>query len=267
MTREELIQKAVDAAVEAQIRDDICARSALYGLKQVFDYIPEELVTASLSLAGGCGAKGDALDEEPVEGESFEDVEEPGDTIEIVSLSAAVEEGKVTVAVLPIGIDAFLLDVTNVWDEPLLLRCDLDEGGYYLHSASGDYQNLLITHIDEYYMDVTDGCMQLAPGETKRCGGDCTCMNIHRDIPDETCGYALTRLEDSTLAGLVQLFKEENVSYDVRQAAVWIVTDDADEYDVQTLTVSYTDGSTETMINETEYAEALALVERARQMA
>ena len=56
MTREELIQKAVDAAVEAQIRDDICARSAMYGLKQVFDYIPEELVTASLSLAGGCGA-------------------------------------------------------------------------------------------------------------------------------------------------------------------------------------------------------------------
>jgi len=56
MTREELIQKAVDAAVEAQIRDDICARSAMYGLKQVFDFIPEELVTASLSLAGGCGA-------------------------------------------------------------------------------------------------------------------------------------------------------------------------------------------------------------------
>lgn len=56
MTREELIKKAVDAAVEAQIRDDICARSAMYGLKQVFDFIPEELVTASLSLAGGCGA-------------------------------------------------------------------------------------------------------------------------------------------------------------------------------------------------------------------
>lgn len=56
MTKDERIKKAVDAAVEAQIRDDICARSAMYGLKQVFDFIPEELVTASLSLAGGCGA-------------------------------------------------------------------------------------------------------------------------------------------------------------------------------------------------------------------
>ena len=56
MNREETIQKAVDTAVEAQIRDDICARSAMYGLKQVFDWIPEDLVTASLSLAGGGGA-------------------------------------------------------------------------------------------------------------------------------------------------------------------------------------------------------------------
>lgn len=56
MTREELIKKAVDAGVAAQIRDDICSRSAMHGLSQVFDFIPEELVTASLSLAGGCGA-------------------------------------------------------------------------------------------------------------------------------------------------------------------------------------------------------------------
>lgn len=56
MTKEEKIKVAVDAAVEAQIRDDICARSALYGLQQVFDFIPDELMTASLSLAGGCGA-------------------------------------------------------------------------------------------------------------------------------------------------------------------------------------------------------------------
>ena len=56
MSKEEIIKKAVDAAVEAQIRDDVCARSVMYGLKQVFDFIPEELVTASLSLAGGCGS-------------------------------------------------------------------------------------------------------------------------------------------------------------------------------------------------------------------
>ncbi|MCR4431159.1 MAG: hypothetical protein NUV45_09105 [Tepidanaerobacteraceae bacterium] len=42
-------------AVEAQKRDDICARSTMYGLKSYFDFIPEEMVTATLSLAGGTG--------------------------------------------------------------------------------------------------------------------------------------------------------------------------------------------------------------------
>ena len=53
MTREEKIKRAVDAAVEAQIRDDICARSAMYGLKQVFDWIPEDLITICKAILTG----------------------------------------------------------------------------------------------------------------------------------------------------------------------------------------------------------------------
>lgn len=242
--------------------------------KKAFSFLL--IFTLSLSLLSGCGRENrenEDWDEEEEwsedEGLYEDELDEEEDlwaNIPEGSLSEAVEKSDVRIEVRPVGIDTFLMDVTNISGEYLLLRCDL-EAGYYLRSASGAYQNLLITAMDRYYMDVSDGLIALEPDETGTCGGDCACMNIHRDIPDETCGYALTRLEDSTLAGLVQLFKEENVSYDVRQAAVWIVTDDADEYDVQTLTVSYTDGSTETMINETEYAEALALVERARQMA
>lgn len=56
MTREERIQKAEAAGVEAILRDDICARSAMVGLKTAFPEIPEEMVTASLSLAGGTGS-------------------------------------------------------------------------------------------------------------------------------------------------------------------------------------------------------------------
>lgn len=56
MTREEIIDAVVAAAVEAQLRDDICARSTMHGLRTQFSFIPEELVTAALSLAGGCGS-------------------------------------------------------------------------------------------------------------------------------------------------------------------------------------------------------------------
>jgi C_GCAxxG_C_C family probable redox protein len=55
MTKSEKIEKAVNAAKAAQIRDDICARSTLVGLKELFDEIPDEMITAALSLAGGTG--------------------------------------------------------------------------------------------------------------------------------------------------------------------------------------------------------------------
>jgi hypothetical protein len=56
MTKQEKIDTAVKNAVEAQIRDDLCARSTMYGLSTVFDFIPESVVTGAASLSGGCGS-------------------------------------------------------------------------------------------------------------------------------------------------------------------------------------------------------------------
>jgi C_GCAxxG_C_C family probable redox protein len=56
MNKQNKIDHAVSAAKAAIIRDDICARSVLVGLKEIDDDIPEEMITASLSLAGGTGS-------------------------------------------------------------------------------------------------------------------------------------------------------------------------------------------------------------------
>ena len=56
MNREERIRKAEQAGIEAILRDDICARSAMVGIRDAFPEIPVELETASLSLAGGTGS-------------------------------------------------------------------------------------------------------------------------------------------------------------------------------------------------------------------
>ena len=56
MDKEALIQTAVEIARQAQIRDDICSRSVLIGLQAICDEIPDEMVMASLSLAGGTGS-------------------------------------------------------------------------------------------------------------------------------------------------------------------------------------------------------------------
>ena len=56
MNREEVLDLVGKAAREAQIRDDVCSRSTLVGLKAYFDWIPDEVIRASLSLCGGAGA-------------------------------------------------------------------------------------------------------------------------------------------------------------------------------------------------------------------
>ena len=56
MDKQDIIEKAVETAKATQVRDDLCSRSALFGLQTVFDFIPDSLVNASASLAGGCGS-------------------------------------------------------------------------------------------------------------------------------------------------------------------------------------------------------------------
>ena len=56
MTREEILDLCGKTAREAQIRDDVCSRSTLIGLKAYFDWIPDEMIRASMNLCGGAGA-------------------------------------------------------------------------------------------------------------------------------------------------------------------------------------------------------------------
>lgn len=56
MTRAEILDRVGRAAAEAQIRDDVCSRSTLIGLKTYFDWIPDDVIRASMSLCGGAGA-------------------------------------------------------------------------------------------------------------------------------------------------------------------------------------------------------------------
>lgn len=56
MTKEEILNLVGKNAREAQIRDDVCSRSLLIGLKAYFDFIPEDMIRASMSLCGGAGA-------------------------------------------------------------------------------------------------------------------------------------------------------------------------------------------------------------------
>jgi len=57
MTKSQLkvLDKVIRDAHEAQLVNDACGWSTLYGLSQHFNFIPEEMVAAATSLSGGCG--------------------------------------------------------------------------------------------------------------------------------------------------------------------------------------------------------------------
>jgi hypothetical protein len=52
------LDKIEQKAKEAECTYHGCGRSALYGLKQYFSFIPKELIIASTAAAGGWGASG-----------------------------------------------------------------------------------------------------------------------------------------------------------------------------------------------------------------
>jgi len=54
--KEKILDFIEKKAVEAQLRDDTCARSTLHGLSCHFTFIPETMVSASWAFTGGVAA-------------------------------------------------------------------------------------------------------------------------------------------------------------------------------------------------------------------
>ena len=172
----------------------------------------------------------------------------------------AVMNGELSCSPYANGIDTFVLTMTNETDDILYVDFTAPPPtGLYLLCESGSYQDMLITKID--YPD-TDPYVD--PRGTFRVFIDTACMNLHRDVPHGETPYKLERLPvDSLLLRLLGLFEAEGCSYSVRQAAVWIVTDNAGFADTQLLRNAIT---TLSVISRSDYDEAESLVKRAKAM-
>ena len=173
-----------------------------------------------------------------------------------VKLWDAIFNGELDYIPVANGIDSFTIEVYNNSDSIMEVDCsDEPPVGIYLYNKSGACQNMLITNIDvddSYIMD---------PGDVIYVTADTACMNLHRDIPSSNEKYSLKLLDSkSPLIKLAELFAAGDYSYDVRQAAVWIITDKASFSDTQILSNSIT---MQSLIDKDEYNTALSLVKKA----
>jgi tetratricopeptide (TPR) repeat protein len=163
-------------------------------------------------------------------------------------LAELVENGSVSAEVSTQYIDFATLTVTNNTDKVINIVIPF---GTWLSSKSKSVQNMLITSEQRCTLD---------PNFSTTINVDTACMNISRHIPELDDGYEIKTLaEDDPLLKLMPVLSENYCGYYVIQAAVWMVTDNADYNDLGILINQYE----ERVIDEEDYQMAIDMLEMA----
>lgn len=139
------------------------------------------------------------------------------------------------------------LEITNLMDHPVTVHIPL---GTVFLSGGASVQDMVGTNPASIYLDAH---------ETESITLDTACLNLRREVPDSSNQFTVQASGEDELEQLLQLLEHEDVPYDVRQAAIWIVTDDADYDDLGMLVTSFSTRA----IHEEEAARAMQLVDQA----
>ena len=168
-----------------------------------------------------------------------------------IPLQEAVEKQYVRFSAHGNSIESSNITIENVTDLKLQLTIP---AGTFLSANSSSFQNMVLTSPKDIVIDAG-----------KRYSGTVStaCMNIHRDIPDGNNAFGLAkRPENHLLSKVIRLLNEGNYKYSVIQAAVWIVTDSANYYDMGILQ----DQFYQRIIDSEDYQKAVSIVNEARKM-
>jgi hypothetical protein len=172
-----------------------------------------------------------------------------GDTRDIYE---AYRDGKVDIEVRGDGIENVNGRVTRkAGTKPMVVRIP---PGTLFEANSGGVQNMV----------VTDGTtVDLTTSRSATFTAAVACSDLHLSVPGEGDRFAVGRLP-ARKAEVVKFFPVANragVSYETKQAGVWIVTDDAN-YDGLGILVGGFLGGGPRAINEDEAANAMMLLEK-----
>ena len=125
--------------------------------------------------------------------------------------------------------------------------------GVYFEANNSNVQNMLIREEVEFTIE---------PGKTRSMYLNTVCMNIFRDIPDDTNQFIIAETEkNSPLINLLKTLEKQNSSFEVAQAAVWHITDNPGKDKILN-TIIYQDGTD--AITEEVYNEAVRILEMSR---
>jgi hypothetical protein len=166
----------------------------------------------------------------------------------------ALKEKKIEVQATGNGIQNVSVRIRKLVSYPLTVRIPV---GTFFVSANPSAQNMVTT---------AESKVQLTSNEWELASPDAACANRPRDIPAGDDTFTVQRSPNrAELAKLVPVMEKAGVPYAVRQAAVWIVTDNAN-YDDLGILVSrspYQVFGGSRQINEHEAALAMRILDEA----
>lgn len=168
---------------------------------------------------------------------------------DIVDLLAA---GKIEVQTEGSGIQSVSLRVRPRTPYPVYVRVPV---GTFFVSRNSSSQNMVATEERSLTLTEDDWASLSMPA---------ACANRPRDIPGDRDSFRVQRSpQQAHLARLMPVLDKAGVSYAVRQAAVWIVTDNADYEDLGILISSRGGYGGTRVINETAAANAMRICDEA----
>jgi hypothetical protein len=127
-----------------------------------------------------------------------------------------IEEGKVEVKTAGSSIQSVRVEVRRLTPYPLKVRVPI---GSYFVAARASAQNMVVTR---------EATVDLGNDGWRHVGLAAACANQPKDIPGRDDSFHIERPQHlAELARLMPVLDRSGVDYGTRQAAVWIVTDDA----------------------------------------
>lgn len=163
-----------------------------------------------------------------------------------------LQQKKIEVKTQGSGIQEVDVDIRRKGDAPVTVKIPV---GTFFVSGNKSSQNMVTT--SEAEVTLNDGGWHTISATV-------ACANRPRHIPGEKDRFTIQRAPNQKeLAKLMPELDKANVSYETRQAAVWIVTDNADYDDMGILQSSRNGVPQGRVITESDAAEAMKICDEA----
>ena len=176
--------------------------------------------------------------------QALKDITEGRDIVDLL------KEKKIEIRTQGSGIQSVSVSVRRLVPYPLIARIPV---GTYFVSANPSSQNMVTT---------AESRIRLETGDWESVSPRAACANRPRDIPSSDDRFTVQRSpHQAELAKLMTVLDKAGVDTETEQAAVWIVTDNADYDDLGILVASQFGFSR--VIRELETARAMSICDEA----